>query len=74
MADFVLAPVPLTGGLGTGFWVQLQQDMLVAIQVLKDNTLADAGSGGSDEDAFDPDENTVTELMTGIASIITNKY
>lgn len=76
MSDFVLSPTPLKAALGTGFWVDLQQNLLIAIAVLEANTEADISATSSDdgEHAFDPTENTVTELMTGIASIIDNKY
>ena len=74
MANFEFGPKPLTGGLGKGFWIKLRDDLKVAVQVLGDNTLADAGSNDSDEDHFDPAENTVTELQTGIDTIITNGY
>lgn len=67
MANFELAPVPMNNGLGIGFWVDLQAQLTTAISVLGENTAPDVSS---DEDHFDPDENTVTELMTGITAII----
>jgi hypothetical protein len=58
--------------LGIGFWVGLQANLNVAIQVLKDNTGPDTGHSGndSDEDAFDDTENTVAELNTLITNVI----
>lgn len=57
-------------GAGKGFWIGLQNDINIAIGVLTNNNNTGPDDTSSDEDTFDPAENTVNELLTGIATII----
>lgn len=65
-----LAPKPLNTGLGMGFWVDLQAQLTIVIGVLEANTAADTGSSTAGEKAFDPNENTVTDLVNAITTVI----
>lgn len=60
-------PKPLKSGLGIGFWVGLKDQLNIAIGTLEENSTAD--TSGS-ETAFDPDENTVTDLLTACDTVI----
>jgi hypothetical protein len=65
-----IQPKPLKSGLGIGFWVQLQQDLNIAITTLEENSKADTSGSAASETAFDPDENTVTDLLTACTTVI----
>jgi len=65
-----IQPTPLNSALGKGFWIELQNLLNIAIPVLEANSKADTSGSSGSETAFDPDENTVTDLLTACATVI----
>ncbi len=62
-----IKPTPLNSGLGIGYWVDLKNQLNIAIGTLEANSTADTSAS---ETAFDPDENTVTDLLTACDTVI----
>lgn len=73
MADFTIVPLPLNADPGLGFWQDLKELLVAASEILEANTNgADSSSDSSSgaDVAYDPDTATVTELLTGIQTVI----
>lgn len=73
MADFTIVPIPIKSDVGLGFWEDLKRHLIAASEILESNTNgADSSSDSSSgaDIAYDPDVATVTELLTGIDTII----
>lgn len=62
-----IQPKPLKNPLGIGFWIALQDSLNTAFTVLEENSKGDTSSS---ETAFDPDENTCTDLLTACQTVI----
>lgn len=65
-----IQPSPLNSGLGIGFWVDLKAQLTAAIGTLEANSKADTSGSAGSETAFDPDENTVTDLLNACDTVI----
>jgi hypothetical protein len=75
MADFTIQPIPLRADPGIGFWIDLKALLVAASEILESNTRgADPSSDSSSgaDIAYDPDVATVTELLTGIDTVISS--
>ena len=59
MAAITIAPTPIKGGTGKGFWVNFKEDLITALSLLADNS-----------SNLNTATNTIDELTTVVASIV----